>query len=72
VSGNLSTLRSQSSLAGAQITTYTYDPLVGMKSQTDANNFTSYFFYDKLGRLDYITDKDANILQTYQYKYKNN
>lgn len=72
VSGNLNTIRGQTSLSKAQITTYTYDPLVGMKSQTDANNFSSYFFYDKLGRLDYIKDKDANILQAYEYKYKIN
>jgi YD repeat-containing protein len=70
VSGNLSTLRSQSSLAGAQISTYTYDPLIGMTSQTDPNNVTSTYVYDKLGRLSYVKDKDNNIVNKMKYNYK--
>jgi YD repeat-containing protein len=54
----------------AQITTYSYDPSFGTISVTNENNITSYFEYDKLGRLIISRDFDKNILQFYQYHYK--
>jgi hypothetical protein len=68
---NLAALRSQPSLSQAQISTYTYDPLVGMTSQTDANNFTTYFIYDKLGRLQFLKDDQGNVVTKTEYNYKN-
>jgi hypothetical protein len=56
---------------GAQLATYTYDMLVGMTSQTDANNFTSYFLYDQLGRLQFIKDDQGNVVKKMEYNYKN-
>ena len=55
--------------ADAQMTSYTYDPLIGMTSQTDAKNFSTHYKYDALGRLAVVTDKDNNILKQYQYHY---
>jgi YD repeat-containing protein len=55
--------------AVAQMSTYTYDPLTGMTSGTDPNGTTSYFKYDGLNRLQYVKDKDGNILKYYQYHY---
>jgi len=56
-------------ITDAQVVTYTYKPLVGITSQTDPNNKTSYFEYDDAARLMHIKDKDGNILKKYAYNY---
>lgn len=70
VSGNLTNLRTHPSLSNAQVTTYTYDPLVGMTSQTDPNGIMSTYSYDKLGRLDHVKDNDGNVVQKQNYYYQ--
>jgi hypothetical protein len=55
----------------AQMTTYTYVPLVGMSSKCDVDNRVTYYFYDGLNRLRYIKDQDGNILKTFSYHYMN-
>jgi hypothetical protein len=56
--------------AGARMTTYTYDPLIGIKSITDANNQSVFYEYDKLNRLEFIRDMNLNVVKTYSYRYK--
>lgn len=56
--------------AGSQMMTYTYDPLVGMTSATDANEMTTHFDYDSFGRLKAIRDYEGNVLKTHVYHYK--
>lgn len=51
------------------MTTYTYDPLISITSQSDANNRTTYYDYDRFGRLKVVKDQDGKILKAYDYKY---
>lgn len=55
---------------GAQMTTYTYHPLIGISSQCDANNKITYYEYDGFNRLKLIRDQDKNILKTFDYQYQ--
>jgi YD repeat-containing protein len=57
--------------ASAQMTTYTYVPLVGVSSVCDVDNRVTYYQYDGLNRLKVIKDQDGNILKTIQYHYMN-
>ena len=56
-------------LSNAQVTSYTYAPLIGMTSQTDPSGHTSYYNYDGLGRLQVIRDQDQNIIKRFYYNY---
>jgi YD repeat-containing protein len=55
--------------ADAQMTTYTYDPLIGMTSETDPNGKTTYYEYDSFGRLKYVKDHKGNVIKKHEYKY---
>jgi len=54
----------------AQMTTFTYDPLIGMTSSTDAKGEITYYEYDSFQRLQNIKDKDGNIIKSYVYHYQ--
>jgi YD repeat-containing protein len=56
--------------ADAQMTTYTYDPLVGMTSMTDTKGMTMYYEYDGFQRLLNIRDRDGNIIKHTEYHYQ--
>lgn len=68
--GMINSLRA--SLPRAAITTYTYEPLVGVKSVTDPRGETMYYEYDDFNRLEFVKDENGNILKEHQYNYKSN
>ena len=55
----------------AQMTTYTYEPLVGMTSATDPSGKTVFYEYDGFQRLKLIRDQDGKIVKQFDYKYQN-
>jgi hypothetical protein len=56
--------------SAAQMTTYTYDPLIGLTSSTDAKNEITYYEYDNFLRLINIKNKDQNIIKHIDYHYQ--
>jgi len=58
-------------LPNALVTTYTYDPLIGVTSMTDPRGSTIYYNYDAFNRLKHVKDQDGNILSKNDYNYKN-
>jgi YD repeat-containing protein len=54
----------------ALMTTYTYNPGVGITSSTDPNYVTTFYEYDAFGRLINMKDHKKNIVKAYQYHYK--
>ncbi|MES2807004.1 MAG: hypothetical protein V4619_00155 [Bacteroidota bacterium] len=51
----------------AQMTTYTYEPLIGISCTIDANGRPQYFKYDDSQRLKEIRDWQGNIIKAYKY-----
>jgi len=56
----------------AQMTSYTYTPLVGMTSSNSSNNSISIFEYDDMHRLKLVRDPDGNIIKKNDYQYQLN
>ncbi len=65
----LNNLRTQ--LPDALVSTYTYDPLIGLTSTTDPSGYTMYYEYDSFNRLTAIRDDQGKLLSENQYHYKN-
>ncbi|QKJ32454.1 hypothetical protein HQ865_22710 [Mucilaginibacter mali] len=70
VNGFVALLRNTANLPNAQVMSYTYKPLVGMTSATDAKGTATYYEYDDFQRLRFIRDKDNNIVKAFCYNYK--
>ncbi|MDL5514707.1 RHS repeat protein [Arenibacter sp. M-2] len=60
----------RSGLSDAMLTTYTYDPLVGVTSITDPKGYTIYYSYDSFNRLKEVRDSEGNLVTDYEYYYK--
>lgn len=53
--------------SNASMTTYTYEPLLGISSMCDSRNNIIYYDYDAMGRLQHTRDFDGNIVQKNVY-----
>lgn len=63
-------LNSLRNIPNALVSTYTYDPVVGIISETDPRGKTIYYLYDKLNRLVLVRDQDNNIIKKLDYQYQ--
>jgi hypothetical protein len=59
----------KTNLPSAHIKTYGYKPLIGMISETDSRDVSTYFTYDTFNRLYLVKDRDNNFLNQYRYAY---
>ena len=66
----LNSLRNIPSLSKALVTTYTYNPLIGVTSVTDPRGETMYYEYDGFNRLILIKNAQGNIVKEHRYNYK--
>lgn len=67
-------LRTDARLKDALINTYTYEPLIGVKTITDPRGIITYYDYDGLGRLKETYIKEGSkkkTVQSYEYHYQN-
>ncbi|GAB3433114.1 hypothetical protein [Niabella aquatica] len=68
-------LRTNNNLANALVTTFTYTPLVGIRTATDAKGMTTFYDYDSFGRLKEVYIKEngvKRIIESYEYHLSNN
>ena len=57
-------------LPNAFVTSYTYDPMVGVTSITNPRGQIQYFIYDDFNRLKEVKDADGYILSENEYYYR--
>lgn len=69
----LDTFRKDINMAGYQITTYTYDPLIGVRSITPPSGVREIYLYDSANRLKEIREgnQSGKLLKEFNYNYKN-
>ncbi|BAP32210.1 uncharacterized protein CHSO_3173 [Chryseobacterium sp. StRB126] len=65
--------RNNSVLSGYQITTYSYDPLIGVRSITPPSGIREVYLYDTAGRLKEVREHNntGKLLKEFNYHYKN-
>ncbi len=52
-----------------QMTTYTYDPLIGAKSITPPSGIRTSYLYDETGKLEKSVNANGEIIEEYKYNY---
>lgn len=66
IQGKIETMRQQ--MPQCIITSYTYEPYLGIKSITDPSGKTTYYDYDLQGRLTTVRDMRGEIIEQYDYE----
>ncbi|WPO81613.1 hypothetical protein SD427_12650 [Chryseobacterium sp. JJR-5R] len=67
----LDNFRKTAGLKGYYISTYTYDPLIGMTSETGPMGNKKLYTYNSAGKLEKITDGNNITIQEYKNNLKN-
>ncbi|MEM7086262.1 MAG: hypothetical protein AAF489_08780 [Bacteroidota bacterium] len=68
----LDAIRNQSYFDNSMVTTYTYDPGIGVTSVTDPKGYVMYYEYDQHNRLVFVRDADNNLVGKNEYSYRVN
>lgn len=66
----LATIRSSLASRPVLMTSYTYDPLIGITSMTTPNGTKTTYNYDVMGRLSSVQNHGNNTVQQHSYHYK--
>jgi hypothetical protein len=67
----LDNFRKDTSLINYQVTMFSYDPLVGVRSITPPSGIREFYKYDSANRLEKIMNVEGKVLKTFKYNYKN-
>ena len=69
----LDNFRKDPSMANFQVSTYTYDPLIGVRSITPPSGIREVYLYDAANRLKEIREgsQTGKLLKEFRYNYKN-
>lgn len=59
-------------LPNAQIETFSYLPLIGLKQHRDVRPRQTFFHYDTQGRLQYVVDEEGHVVSKNTYNYSTN
>lgn len=62
----------RAALPSAHVTTYEYEPMIGMLEATDPNGRKTSYQYDGLGRLLKSIDHEGHVLQQHDYIFHSN
>ncbi|MEW7289014.1 RHS repeat protein [Aquimarina sp. 2304DJ70-9] len=67
----METLRTHDYFKDSEVTTYTYDPQIGVTSITDPRGERIQYYYDGFNRLEAVKDNEGNLISEHKYHYKN-
>lgn len=67
---DFNSIRNAVNSMGGHVTTYTYKPLVGIKTETLPNGMKTTYKYDGFGRLTEVIDHNGSVISTNSYNYK--
>ena len=68
---SLDNFRKNAGLKNYKVTTYIYDPLVGIKKIISPSGIMESYIYDTAGRVEKIIDTNQKVLKQFKYHYKN-
>lgn len=66
----LDAFRNHMALARFQVTTYSYDPLIGLRTRTPPSGERAYYHYDEANRLQSIKNAKGELLNEVKYHFK--